>query len=47
MNGILALTAAELAYSRQKTYLRPALEYHAKATAEMRGQLKIINRKYR
>lgn len=44
MNGILALAAADFAHSGQKAYLRPALEYHAKATAEMRGQLKTINR---
>lgn len=45
MNGILALAAADFAHSGQKAYLRPALEYHAKATAEMRGQLMTINRK--
>lgn len=45
MNGIFALAAADFAFSGQKTYLRPALEYHANAIAEMRGQLKIINRK--
>ncbi|KAF3393517.1 hypothetical protein DPV78_009819 [Talaromyces pinophilus] len=45
MNGILALAAADFAHSGQKAYLRPALEYHAKATAEMRVQVQTINRK--
>lgn len=45
MNGILALAAADFAHSGQKAYLRRALEYHAKATAEMRCQLQTINRK--
>jgi hypothetical protein len=43
MNGILALAAADFAHSGHKVYLRRALEYHAKATAEMRIQLKSVD----
>ncbi|EEA20345.1 hypothetical protein EYB25_007858 [Talaromyces marneffei] len=45
MNSILALAAADFAHSGQKAYLRPALEYHAKAVAEMRIQLTSVGQR--
>lgn len=43
MNGILAMAAADLAYSGQKEYLRPALEYNTKATAAIRPHIRKNN----